>query len=360
LFDRIAAVRAERPLLRQFTAVLIAVGTGALLPACSPYVYSDSVQTLNSKMHAIDSSYQDNAQKILAERQLTDRIKWVSGRTALKLGTGCAVDPDTTAEACTLTSTAAKKPALVAVDTAVKPARNPKSAPQVCKPPPVPVSSPQAQSNPAVKELTPTQLIMRLDNYAAALAAVTKAQDRADFDNAAARVSAAVGALPGPYGPPAKAGSSALLWLVGQDLDHRRLEELRNATEAACQPVHDLSDALGAILKNQRGDRLDGLHELMRSKILALDDLRTTPHVTDAAYAAAIDDVQATVDAYETVRATDPKGAAQALSNAHDALVLAVRNNDGQIDALINATQVFAQSADAMAAAAATPSAKKS
>jgi hypothetical protein len=82
--------------------------------------------------------------------------------------------------------------------------------------------------------------------------------------------------------------------------------------------------------------------------------------VTDAVYAAAIDDVQATVDAYETVRATDPRGAAQALSNAHDALVLAVRNNDGQIDALINATQVFAQSADAMAAAAATPSAKKS
>jgi hypothetical protein len=41
-------------------------------------------------------------------------------------------------------------------------------------------------------------------------------------------------------------------------------------------------------------------------------------------------------------------------------VVLAVRNNDGQIDALINAMQVFAQSADAMAAAAATPSAKKS
>jgi hypothetical protein len=360
LNDCIAAARPERDFSRQSAAVLIIACTGALLPACSPYVYSDSVQTLNTKMHAVDSSYQDTALKIAAEKQLADRIKWVSGTTALVLSPGCAVDPDATEEPCALTSTAAKKPALVAVDTTVKPPSKTTSASQVCKPAPVPAPSPQAQSTRAVKNLTPAELITRLDNYAAALAAVTKAQDRADFDHADAKVSAAVATLAGPYGPPAKAGSSALLWLVGQDLDHRRLEELHNATEAACQPVHELAEALGGNLKNQRGDRLDGLHELMRSKILALNNLRVIQHATGAGYGAAIDDLQSTVDAYQTVRATDPQAATRALSSAHDALVLAVRNDEGQTDALISATQAFAQSADALASAAAVPSAKKS
>jgi hypothetical protein len=176
---------------------MITACTGALLPACSPYVYSDSVQTLNTKMHAVDSSYQDTALRIAAEKQLADRIKWVSGRTALVLSPGCAVDPDATEEPCALTSTTAKKPALVAVDTTVKPPSKTTSASQVCKPAPVPAPSPQAQSTRAVKNLTPAELITRLDNYAAALAAVTKAQDRADFDNAAAKVSAAVATLAG-------------------------------------------------------------------------------------------------------------------------------------------------------------------
>ena len=38
------------------------------LPACTPYVYSDSVQTLSTKMASIDSSYQTGNQKILAEK----------------------------------------------------------------------------------------------------------------------------------------------------------------------------------------------------------------------------------------------------------------------------------------------------
>jgi hypothetical protein len=105
-----------------------------------------------------------------------------------------------------------------------------------------------------------------LDNYTAALAAITKAQDRADFDNAAAKVSAAVGALaqsaPGPYGaaaaPIAKASTNAVLWLIGQDLDYRRLHELQNATGVACEPMHVLADALGVVLEEQRDALLWG------------------------------------------------------------------------------------------------------
>src|SRR5260370_23857539 len=96
---------------------------------------------------------------------------------------------------------------------------------------PVPTVRPTPTKQPP--PLQRADLLRALDNYTAALAAITKAQDRADFDNAAAKVSSAVGALahsaPGPYGaaaaPVAKASTNAVLWLVGQDLDYRRLQE---------------------------------------------------------------------------------------------------------------------------------------
>ena len=109
------------------------------------------------------------------------------------------------------------------------------------------------------KPLTTADLIKALDNYTAALAAVTKAQDRADFDTAAGKLSAAVGGLAqsaGPYGaaaaPIAKASVNIALWFVGEALDDQRLEELRIATRAACEPVHVVTDALGLLLENQR------------------------------------------------------------------------------------------------------------
>jgi hypothetical protein len=191
-----------------------------------------------------------------------------------------------------------------------------------------------------------------------------------DFDNAAAKVSAAVGGLaqsaPPPYSaaaPIAKASSNAALWLVGQDLHYRRLQELQIATRAACEPIHVLTAALGGMLEGQRKVRLRGLHGLLGLKIEAIKIARTTPHMSEQTYGAAIDDAQAAADAYQTVRATDPQATVQALSDAHDALVVAVRNNDGQFAALITSLQTFAQRANDLASAAAataSPSVKKS
>jgi hypothetical protein len=218
--------------------------------------------------------------------------------------------------------------------------------------------------------LQTTQLLRALKDYADGLSAVTKAQDRADFDNAAAKVSAAVEGLaksaPPPYSaaaPIAKASTNAVLWLVGQDLDYRRLQQLRNATEAACEPIHVLAAALVVPLEQQRGDRLDGLYTLLNLRIEALNQKRNDRHVTDEVYGAAIDDAQAAADAFQTVRAADPEATVEALRNAHDALVVAVRSNDGQFNALIGSLQAFQQQATGLAnaaAASATPPPKNS
>src|SRR6516165_5447625 len=74
-------------------AVGIAAALAYVSPtACSPYVFTDNVQTFNTKMGAIDSSYQDSAQKIVAERHLTDRTLWIHNKPALMSGPGCDTD----------------------------------------------------------------------------------------------------------------------------------------------------------------------------------------------------------------------------------------------------------------------------
>lgn len=337
--------------------------------ACSPYVFSGNVQTFSTKMTLIDASYQDNAQKIIAERHLANRTQWVHDRSVLLTGPGCDFDAANSLP-CDLM---AKGAPVRTVRTAAK--SEPTAPPaDVCETitdlPPAQTTVPDQHPPP----LQRTDLLRALDNYTAALAAITKAQDRADFDNAAAAVSAAVGALaqsaPGPYGaaaaPVAKASTNAILWLVGQDLDYRRLHELQNATGIACEPMHVLADALGAVLEEQRDARLRGLFVLLVQKTRALNLARTTPRVTDQAYGAAIDDAEAAADAFQAVRATDPHATARALRDAHDQLVVAVRNNNGEFAALVASLQTFSQRAHDLATAAAanasvpSPTEKKS
>ena len=235
-----------------------------------------------------------------------------------------------------------------------------------------PVNSTPPPTKP--NQLTTADLLKSLDNYTAALAAVTKAQDRTDFDTAAGKVSAAVGGLvqsAGPYGaaaaPIAKASVNIALWLVGEALDYQRLEELRIATRAACEPVHLVTDALGLLLENQRGIRLGGvqgaggggLDEWLNDEIQAANTALVTRGVSDQNLGTAIDNAQAAAAEFEAVRVYNPRATMQALSDAHDALVVAVRNNDGEFGALVTNLQTLATQAQALAAAVAPP-AKKS
>jgi hypothetical protein len=117
--------------------------------------------------------------------------------------------------------------------------------------------------------------------------------------------------------------------------------------------MHVLADALGVVLEEQRDARLRGLFVLLVRETQALNRARATPRVADQAYGAAIDDAEAAADAFQTVRATDPHATARALRDAHDKLVVAVRNNDGEFAALVAGLRTFTQRANDLATAAA-------
>jgi hypothetical protein len=81
--------------------------------------------------------------------------------------------------------------------------------------------------------------------------------------------------------------------------------------------------------------------------------------VSDQIVGTAIDNAQAAAAAFEAVRVSNPRATLQALSDAHDALVVAVRDNNGEFSALVTNLQTLVMQTQALAAAAAPP-AKKS
>jgi hypothetical protein len=84
------SARVFRPRLRDAVAVAAVFACGTL-SACSPYVFSNDVQTLSTKMASIDASYQDSARKIVAEQHLSRRIEWIRKKPRLAISPGCDV-----------------------------------------------------------------------------------------------------------------------------------------------------------------------------------------------------------------------------------------------------------------------------
>jgi hypothetical protein len=354
----------SRALPRRLTLAGALLAPG-LLASCSPYAFSDDVQALSTKMASIDTSSQDTAQKIVAEKHLYNRLEWILDKPILAATAGC--DPNAPANVtCDLMIDTQENPPAYKTQGSqtVAPKKN------VCEPTPSPVPTPTKQTVEALPPLDRAALPKSLDTYFAALAAIARAQDRADFDSAAAKASAAVGGLAqsgatasgaAAAGAPlvgnlAKASSNAALWLVGQALDYQRLQQLRIATSAACEPVHTLAAVMNILLEEQREVRLQGLIKLLGLKLQAVGRVRQDPHVTDAAYGAALDEAQAAADAYQAVKVTNPSTLMQALIDTHDQLVVAVRNNDGEFTQLVTSLTALGKNANDLAnAAAATP-----
>jgi hypothetical protein len=130
----------SRKRCQRFREAVVVVAALASLSACSPYVFSDNVQTFSSKMGSIDSSYQDEAHKIVAERHLSDRTQWIHNRPVLVSGAGCDADAPNSVR-CDLVAKGAVVPTVKPVDIAAKP-QPIVPAVDICEPTAGPIPSP--------------------------------------------------------------------------------------------------------------------------------------------------------------------------------------------------------------------------
>ena len=344
---------------RTIIPTIMIITCNALL-SCSPYVYSSDVAKLSMQTSSVDASGQQIERAIADQQYQNNRYDWIQKQgTALAPGPGCGLNY-TGSVACELVRSPAASP-LKDPPNAAPSARSADVCEMATTATPVNAVPSQTTKKPSTSAEI-AGLLKALDNYTAALAAITNAQDRADFDTAASELSAAVAALAqsgGPYGaaaaPIAKASVNIALWFVGEALDHQRLDALRNSTRAACQPIHVVTDALGLALDDRRRTLLGADYKWLIDMVGRYNRDRTNLRASDQTLGTDIDNAQAAAAKLETVRVSNPTATMRALSDAHDALVVAVRNNDGEFGALATSLQMLTTQAQALNAAVTSP-----
>jgi hypothetical protein len=201
------------------------------------------------------------------------------------------------------------------------------------------------------------QAITALADYAAALDAVTRAEDREAFNNAAATLEQSVDGLAkrvAPGAPPVGPLVGLFGFVTGTYLDQRRFVALRSAVDEAdpllpvvAQPI---AVAFDEMTKAQRRDLLDEGNE-----VAARLDRKAGVPPTDQVYAANLRELERIALASETLAVSQPQAALESMITAHGELRRALDEGRGQDKVVIKAINEFVTKAKAVQAAFAPP-----
>jgi hypothetical protein len=202
--------------------------------------------------------------------------------------------------------------------------------------------------------ITATVLASKLKDYADGLTAITNAADRAQLDSAISDLSKSAGGLAGAVGMAAgpvtaaatgavvSAGISLVGWIIGTAEDQRRFEALDNTLRVTCEPIRVLAEAADTLIDARLVQIAD---DRRAAAITILKGMQGGMGREEFAHRdQEVDDLLAA-----GIRPPDTgKNLGSAFRAAHDALVKAVINREGQTAELIAAVGNFADVAKAL------------
>lgn len=299
--------------------VLVAVACTAT--ACSPYVYKDEINSFASGVDNLSDAVKAGTKGVAEDHQSLQRLKWAKSRAMIALTIACSPGEqpaqNTGARAaesvCTIHEAAKPVPKRTAIETKAG------------------------------------VLVKGLQEYAAALAAVTNAADRQALDDAASSLGQSISTIVTAVG--ADTGSAGAVgdlvaFGLGTALDFERFRVLRKRTAEAQAPLSELGKRLGTALDAIRDARVAELAEvaqMMATSLQAMPD--------QASYAERLAALQATTVAIQALRVSNPINAAQDMVKAHDKLVTALADEKRQVAAVGAAIKEFVEKAKALRAA---------
>ncbi len=326
-------------------AALLLLGVAA----CSPYAYTDATGSIDEAFKAVKSGFQTGEERRATDTRERDRIIWLQRRPRLVLE-GCTQTTECKIVAEGPSGLARRAAAGAQPSLPATPAVTP-ALPDACavvRDTAGRAHVPSPVANSELTELQRQQVISALAAYSAGLSAITRAKDREEFNAASAKLTTSLGALTGVVagltgiaaapaaliGPAVVAGGNVAAWVVGAELDRRRYQTLRNSIVLACEPVRMLSRVVGVMFEEQRGNRLDMLNATLALDLARVNGQRSARITTDAVYGDLIDGLLERTATFNAVRSIGPQALGKAMADAHDKLVLAVWNNDGQFEAM--------------------------
>lgn len=299
------------------------------LAACSPYSFSKEVGDFSIGVDQLSSAFTDGYSALASDRTTRAQLELTAERAKVGLADACFDSEDV--NPCELHRAGTSRT----------------ETPE----PTLPLIFQQrAKAMDAVAVLR---------NYAHALAAVTNAADRAAYDAAVAQLAGSVGALAAnanAVAPGASIVAPAVVnaggWVVGTALDQQRFEALKAGVTAAGTPPGGGSPI--ATVAQTLGAGLFALSEARQAELVPEAHLlvdRLDPSLSASDYRQALSDAQAVVATLDGVRRSNPTAVANALVDAHDALLAAVNDPRRNSASLVQAVGKFADQAAALQAA---------
>lgn len=350
-----------------------------VLASCSPYLYPEETKGFAAAVTDVRAAQASLAASAPEALDARDRATWHrlsagrDGRPELvpspncsetRGGERCSVirqadeEREKQARAAAL---AALQAAAQSADTAqpsdVVPSADPEPA-DACRRTQLTAGVAAAPPPPAAR-VTPADITAKLEAYGKALAAITNAKDREDFDAATSAAGTAAASLTGfVVGGPAGAAAGAVAKVVFDAArlgvaitsDHRRYKVLKSAVLNACASVRTLSAVLYTSLDGRRTAQIGAWN------VALLDGLDFPVGRGRAAYDTLLRENQAIAARVEQLRRSDPGAVAMKIRTAHDALAVALDNDDErQIAAVAGNIAELADAARALREALARP-----
>lgn len=275
----------------------------ATLSGCSPYGFSKEVGDLDSSVSGLTASVNSGHQSLLNDTAASKRRDLIYHQRRVAIPPSCRQQPGRATEG---------DPPCLAFAVGG-----------------TPIPADPAPIAPKLKTM-----LAALKDYTSALAAVTKASDRAEFDKEVATLSKSIQGLVAATGVGATAapvigvGINLFGWLVGTALDQQRYEALRKAVDYVDKPL-DNGEKPMQVFANALGTSLTALTLRRRNQLLADADLvraKIGPGMSEETYRARLADLELLLANVDALRKTDPMAAAQGLAKAHEELVKAVNN----------------------------------
>ena len=340
----------------RLTAAIGLVAMGAV--ACSPYNYGTEISTLSKSVDQLSISLSGSYAGLATDYRLRTQRYFIEDKVKLELSDNCrhpveplpkSKDQKSDEEESLLPKLDEKQRTNQAPCVLVEGDKN--EIPRRAKAPPAAMTDEEQRAK-ALRAMA------ALNAYAKGLAAVTNAQDKAEYDASVTKLSAAVQsiaklaepALPG-VSTIAAAGVNLIGWLVGVSLDQQRFATLKEAVNAVDKPVpgstkgkpiYLVANYTGLAFDAVSGDRLRLLNDEVQTLIHPLG--RTI--IAENAYRQRLSEVNPMVDAIEAIRRSG--FAWQSLPNAHDKLVKAVNEGGANLADLQKALGEFTAKVEAL------------
>lgn len=330
----------------------------SLLMGCSPYPYTGAVKKFSGGVATVGDALVTNEASLVEVRTAAGRYRRrdMPSRPRMAWSAGC-LEPASSGQRCEQVERGARPDAAASQTVTLQtPVAAPPAGSYECPVIPGTGERPRAADKEEVV-VTAAMIASTLKEYADALAAVTNAADRAALDAAVGDLSKSAGTLASTVGmaggPAASAAIGAVVsasvslvgWIVGQAEDARRLDALDAALRATCRPIQTLGAAAETLIATRRREIAD-----YRLRSITVIQAGMGPGTSRGEYAARDTEVDALLAA--GVRPPDPNDQpGTALRKAHDALVKAVTNREGQTMALIEAVGSFAEAAQKLKSA---------